>query len=400
MDTEIPLLENEHFKIYGSKDLIPIINELNTVLLNKKQELLTLFKMDSFLQVPIYLFPNRDLCYEFLDEIDTEKDKIIFNYNSISKRELIPYFKNTIFHKYIKILYEHNTKNPRFWLTNGLAQVFSGEKAKLETNDFNFQMFYLDKIARRDKVIPYKYFFTDKNRFVFYNNYEYDSYDISYLLVHYLKEKYPDFLSLIINEEKVSLLEETILEECILYYNRKYPVKSNFYEIKSDSELLDYMNKYMIYGWVDNDLSEHIDTLRGFKEKYRTSSIDEIITTKIGTCIEQAKLTKYWLDLMKVENKLFCLKVVGEDTEDDIKMHCIVLYHYQDFWYQIEHSAINRRGVYKFNSIEEALQYNTDFVGGNTEITELPSIPDRLSFKELNNYIETLPKYENEGLKL
>lgn len=390
------ITKNNDFIIYGQEDLIPILDELMNRLRKKKQELVDFFKIDAFPSIPIYLFSNREDYYEFLDNLENEENKIILTYSGIAKNSMVSFLQNSIIHNYSKLLYAFVCKKPHFWVAEGLAQCLSGERQKLEINDFYFQMFYLDKIVRRDKNIPYHAFFSNKERFVFNKNYEYDSYDISYLLVHYLREKYQDIASILTNEEKVRLLEETILEECISYYNQKYPVKSNFYEIKNDCELMDYMNKYILYGWVDHDYKEHIDNLKNFKELYRTSTIDEIITTKLGTCIEQAKLIKYWFDLMNIENKLFCIR--GYETEkDDIQMHCFVLFHYQDFWYHFEHSTIRKRGIYKFDMLEEAIAKTSEqFLKGYDlkELTEIPTIPDRLTFAEFNQYVNNYPKYE------
>lgn len=390
------IIRNNDFIIYGEEDLIPFLEELMNRLRNKKQELMHFFKIDTFPSIPIYLFSNREEYYDFLDNLETEEDKIILTYSGIAKNGLVSFLQNSIMHNYSKLLYASVCKNPHFWVADGLAQCLSGERQKLEINDFYFRMFYLDKIVRRDKKIPYQVFFSNKERFVFNKDYEYDRYDISYLLVHYLKEKYQDVASILINEEKVGHLEETILEECISYYNEKYSVKSYFYEIKNERELMDYMNKYILYGWVDYEYKEHIDNLKNFKELYRTNTIDQIITTKLGTCIEQAKLIKYWLDLMKIENKLFCIR--GYETEkDDVQMHCFVLFHYQDFWYHFEHSTIRKRGIYKFNTFEEAIEKTSKrFLKGFDlkEVTEIPTIPDRLTFEEFNQYVNTFPKYE------
>lgn len=208
-----------------------------------------------------------------------------------------------------------------------------------------------------------------------------------------------EIYSIITNGDAIKNLQPTILQDCIAYYNQKYPVKENFYDIKNDGELMDYMNKYILYGWIDKEKQEHIDTLKGFHEQYRTSSIEEIISTRLGTCIEQAKLIQYWFNLKGIENKMFCYRGANLGDPEDIRMHCLVLFHYQDSWYHFEHSALRKRGIYQFATLEEAIEkarkiFLKDFE--LKELTEIPAIPDGLTYEEFNQYVNSYPRFEVE----
>ena len=69
----------------------------------------------------------------------------------------------------------------------------------------------------------------------------------------------------------------------------------------------------------------------------------------LGTCIEQAKMIKYFFDKMGFENKLYCYRSyeTEENFDKDIRMHCFVLF----------------------------------------KNTEIDSIPSGLTFKEFNNFV-------------
>lgn len=119
----------------------------------------------------------------------------------------------------------------------------------------------------------------------------------------------------------------------------------HFEDLKSDLELMNYMDINVEYGWVDKFGEKHLNNLKGFRENYRISSIDEIIRTGLGTCIEQAKLIKLFFDNIGLENKLYCYRgcETEEDFDKDVRMHCFVLFHYQDSWYHFEHANSNKK---------------------------------------------------------
>ncbi len=399
--TMIPYIENQDFAIFGNENFSFLKEDLLTMLSSKKKEILIFFHLPSFPQVKVNLFFNRNLYYDYIDNGKQEENSITVCCEGIPENQMFPFLKRSILHQYTEIVYASIYKNrfsKPFWLSVGIASIFSGEKEKLEKSDFAFRNFYLDKIVRRDKKVPYKTFFESEERFVYNKLEEYDRYDISYLLVHYLLEVYPNLYDIITNGEAIKNLEQTILKNCITYYNQKYPVKDNFYAIKNDQELMDYMNKYILYGWLDEEHQQHIDTLKDFRKQYCTSTIEEILNTKIATCIGQAKLMQYWFQLMGIENKLFCIRNIdSEQDTENIKMHCFVLFHYQDAWYHFEHNAIRKRGIYKFATLEEAIEKTAmKFLKEYDlkELTEIPTIPDGITYEEFNQYVSSFPRYE------
>ncbi len=400
MNENKELIDNQDFLVWGKEELKSVVEELMPHLLEKKQQFSSFFNT-VFPKIMIILFENREEYESYVERHLEKTDRIILTYSRISQNQLLPFLKQSICYQYAKLFYKkisEKYEKKHLWIEEGLAQILSGEKDKLEKNATHFRAFYLDSIVRKDKQIPGFSFFL-KTRWEFNKREAYDEYAISYLLVHYLNEIKIDWKKLLTKEEKIKEVEKTILKDCIEYYNQKYPVKNNFYEIKNDSELMDYMNKFILYGWLDYEKNEHIDTLIDFKEKYRTSSVKEILDYGLGTCIEQAKLIQYWFTLMGIENKLFCYRTFDEEKTDDIKMHCFLLFHYQGFWYHFEHSIVRKRGIYKFSTLEEAIEKTTrKFLNefDLKELIEIPTIPDFLTLKELNEYISSFEKKETE----
>jgi len=134
-------------------------------------------------------------------------------------------------------------------------------------------------------------------------------------------------------------------------------VENHFFNTNMLEELMDFMNKNIVYGWIDNENNRHINTLRGFRENYQISSIEEILSTGLGTCIEQAKLIKFFFDKFEIENKLYCYREY--ETEENfgkiVKMHCFILAHFNEKWYHFEHSSERNRGIYVYDDIESAI---------------------------------------------
>ncbi len=172
-------------------------------------------------------------------------------------------------------------------------------------------------------------------------------------------------------------------------------------DIKTPEDILEFMNENIRYGWLDINGKEHIKTMKEFRRLYRTSSIDECLEHKLGVCTEQVYLMHILLDKINIPNKMFCTRIYESedfnDLDSDEHMHCFVLYYLNDKVYQIEHPNFERVGIYEFNSEEEAInEINKIYVemsgGYPRPVTEFFNVEEGLSFKEFNNYINSLDK--------
>ena len=85
-------------------------------------------------------------------------------------------------------------------------------------------------------------------------------------------------------------------------------------DIKSPEDILEFMKNNIKYGWIDINGEEHIGNMKNFRRLYRTSSIEEILSHGLGTCIEQVNLMSLLLTKLGIENKMFCTRVYeGKD---------------------------------------------------------------------------------------
>lgn len=174
----------------------------------------------------------------------------------------------------------------------------------------------------------------------------------------------------------------------------------DFSAIRSPIDVLEFMKKNIKYGWLDNMNKEHIGNMHSFRTSYRTSSLAEVIEHKMGSCVEQTYLMKYLLDSINIPNRMFCIRMYEDDnniTNFDVFMHCFILYSLNDKVYHIENCNLLRLGIYEFDSYEEAINsISKHFVlasdGHWSTITEYYYVPYGMSFRELNNYMNSLDK--------
>lgn len=202
-----------------------------------------------------------------------------------------------------------------------------------------------------------------------------------YDIVYFLKQ-------LIKNPQLEELKNDVILAAKIVSLKDEM----TFNDIKTANQLMDFMNINIEYGWIDKQGNKHINNLKGFRENYRISTIDEMLETGLGTCIEQAKMIKCFFDKIGIENKLYCCRSyeTEENFDKEVRMHCFVLFKYDDNWYHFEHSNRLKRGIHKYKSVKSAIDEITsgfEKQGDVRKLTEIDSIPSGLTFKEFNNFV-------------
>lgn len=185
--------------------------------------------------------------------------------------------------------------------------------------------------------------------------------------------------------------------------------KMEINELQTPVDILEFMKEHIQFGWIDINGKKHIKTMKGFRELYRISSIEETLNSGIGVCIEQVELMHYLFNRLNIKNKMFCCRVYEPDdfcnVEEDEHMHCILLYYIDHIVYQIEYPNGDRMGIYEYSSEEEALQeiidYYVNFRGGKASpTTEYYETKAGLSFQEFNSYINHIEKdIANKGVE-
>lgn len=171
--------------------------------------------------------------------------------------------------------------------------------------------------------------------------------------------------------------------------------------IKTPEDILDFFKKNITYGWVDINGEKHVKEMKDFRKLYRTSSINETLQTGLGTCIEQVNLMKYLFDIINVHCRMFCTRIYESNDFNDFEaeehMHCFLLYYLNDKVYHLEHPNFEKIGIYEYDSEADAINNINDYYiklsGGTARpVTEFFEVDEELSFKDFNNYINSLTK--------
>ncbi len=175
--------------------------------------------------------------------------------------------------------------------------------------------------------------------------------------------------------------------------------------IKKINDILTIMDENITYGWVDINGEKHVNEMKNFRRIYRTSSLEETIKNGLGTCIEQVYLMKYLLDKINVKSKMFCTRIYEpndyENMDADEHMHCFILCYINDKVYHIEHPNFERKGIYEFQTEDEAIKQINDYyvnLSGKVArpVTEFFEVKPQITFKEFNNYINELDELKTK----
>lgn len=165
-------------------------------------------------------------------------------------------------------------------------------------------------------------------------------------------------------------------------------------DIKSPKELLEFISKHINYGFVDDDNKiydcNNIDEFEnGCKTKWKLSSPKRLIDVGYGHCFDQVELERNWFINNGYEVKTFYIWF-ELPYDNEYTTHTYLVYKDREKYYYFEHSDSNNRGIYEFNSYEDAVRYQK-----NKHI-EYNKIFNKVGEKELKSiaiYEYEKPKY-------
>lgn len=176
------------------------------------------------------------------------------------------------------------------------------------------------------------------------------------------------------------------------------------YDIKTPEQLLNFMNDNIEYGWLDQEDKPHRDTMKDFRNLYKTSTIGESLINHLGTCIEQTNLERMVLNNLHIQNKAYCLRSYEDDTsKENPKMHCFILYFLNDKCYHFEHSNPEKRGIHPYENEEQALDSILTYFqerdnGASRELLEFPTVIPNQTWQEWNEYLTSLKEEKTNTL--
>lgn len=164
-------------------------------------------------------------------------------------------------------------------------------------------------------------------------------------------------------------------------YNRGDIVNS----IKTPEELLDFMKKNINYGYLGkNGRVYHYDDPdynSDWYNNYILQNSNDLLKNLYGTCWDQVELERKWFLNNNYEIKTI-FEMVKLDYDNEYPTHSFLIYKEDNNWYWFENADSNNRGIHKYNSLEELLNYQ------NQKYVELLKTLN-ITNKEIYNIIVT-----------
>jgi len=131
-------------------------------------------------------------------------------------------------------------------------------------------------------------------------------------------------------------------------------------DIKTPEELLDFMSNNINYGYLGkNGRVYHYDDLDfnlDWYEQYILESKNDLLKNLYGNCWDQVELERDWFLKNGYEIKTI-YEMVKLDYDNVYPTHSFLIYKDKDCWYWFENSDFDNRGIHKFNTLDDLLNY-------------------------------------------
>ncbi len=165
-------------------------------------------------------------------------------------------------------------------------------------------------------------------------------------------------------------------------------------DVKIPEQLLNYMDKNIKYGFVDDVGKEYVPSnnekfQEACKTKWRLSSPNRLIKVKYGHCWDQIELERDWFEKHGYHFKTFYIWFEFP-YDNSYSTHTYLVFENDGKYYYFEHSDFNNKGIYEFATYEEAINYQKEkFI----EINKQRNPVGEEELKHLYIYEYDKPKY-------
>ena len=384
------LFENKDFSILPIGSRSYDFEEILTKLSKSKRELQELYGVEDIPQIKVNIFYSKTDYSRYRTE---RGDKDIPKYSlSDHKGEEIDICTSTtstsvlitkIIHQLAHYMYGKSNNPKRRWIDEGIAQNVSGEFSLFDYEKYynRFRSWYLYQIANIVHQIPH--IETLEKTGEQFANEIYNGFDLSYLIIKYLKTMYTkeELKEILKDESRIEKISKYVLIDAINYYNKVFnisQIKTQLKDVTSVEELMDYLDLNIAYGWLDEEGYIHINTMKDIHDKYRVSTPEEAMEKHVGSCVEQASIIAEYCKQHGLEYKMFCSI---KPNNNNVHFFCMVSN--GEEWIHLEHASEPRKGITKTNDLNGYLEE----LKGEDLIEEVSQITPGLTLDELVNSI-------------
>lgn len=158
-------------------------------------------------------------------------------------------------------------------------------------------------------------------------------------------------------------------------------------QIKTPEELLEFMDKNFSYGYLGKSGKVHYYSDNDFNDvwysEYVLENTKDILNTKVGNCYDQVEFERDWFIKNGYVVKTY-YEIIDLDYENDYPSHSFLVFK-DKYWSWFEYSDFNNRGIHRFDSLEELLDYQKNkYIGYLKEFNINDNELKKLVFKEFN----------------
>lgn len=130
--------------------------------------------------------------------------------------------------------------------------------------------------------------------------------------------------------------------------------------IKTPEELLSFMSNNINYGYLGKNGRVHHYGEKDFDEcwyrEYILENTNDLLKNLTGNCWDQVEFERDWFITHGYEIKTI-YEMVKLDYDNIYPTHTFLVYKDGNYWYWFENADFNNRGIHKFNSLDELLDY-------------------------------------------
>jgi len=166
-------------------------------------------------------------------------------------------------------------------------------------------------------------------------------------------------------------------------------------KINSAEDLMKYFKANMNYGFIyrhkifsdlEQDFQENMNKL------YKIRLNKDFIKNKYGVCWDFCEFERLFFDTMKIEHECFFIESYLTETIGG-PTHTFTIFKEKTKWYWFEYSWFYHRGIWEFNSKEEAIKniiekfknfYNNKLI--NINLYKTSKVTKRLNAYEFVNH--------------
>lgn len=128
-------------------------------------------------------------------------------------------------------------------------------------------------------------------------------------------------------------------------------------DITTPNELMKYMDENITYG-IHTDNKDYEDANdKEASSKWKLATDDLLTEYKYGHCFDQTELERNWFLKNGYEVKTFFIWFFYPNESNNIPTHSYLVYSNNNKYYYFEHADYKNRGIYEFDSLEEAIEF-------------------------------------------